>query len=543
MMISNLIDPESDDETEEVSTEKKLMDSGIVRDAEDGGVVVELPEPPKCWTEVPRRGAVVEGFLPFKVPLAKEHQMDEEFVFTPEMFVGTQKKNGVCDLQMIINLGPESESQRYNPSVWEKHQITYLSFPCSDPYMPPAEKDIKLFVRTCDMVFRKNPDKIIGVHDVLSYNVTGYMIVCYLVESLGWSAHRAVEAFRNARSPGIYSSFMLDSLYSRYSESMPLNSRYPDPPAWDKEYAALRTQKKRESSAAFKIPSLPLPRKRSADAETNQNHTNKYIRTSPDPNKSPTSPRVGVHVRTPHLERLIERLCKLLEKPNDMNIQLDPFLRPSGTLPADMGALREGNYWATWKTQGTHYTMMIISEGVFLYSGHGELSHVKITFPSSSGPLNVQPQTLNNTVIQGEMVVDVDHETKTQRFLITDILVLEGQPLYYQMPLRKRLELAQSKLIQPRNVHQAMTRNDHFRVRLKSYVPVLSDPVTDKECLKTGRLASLVRELVPNLPHISDGLVFVPDSAGGEECVFTWTLMEHGWKTAEELVVALNGLL
>ncbi|KAI8850409.1 protein-tyrosine phosphatase-like protein [Chytridium lagenaria] len=577
MMISALVDSDSDEESEDLKksiptpppatskpaprehgqggdgrisnvTDKNgvetRMEVNVADTREDGDTGVEnvvVPEPPKYWTEVSRKGVVVEGFLPFKIPIEKEHQMDEEYVFTPEMFVATQMKNGECELQMVISLVPEEEEKiRYDSSVWDKHQIRYVNIGCTDPYMPPTEKEIKVFVKTCAMVFRRNPNKNIGVHDILSHNVAGYLIVCYLVEEVGWSVHRSVEAFHNARPPGIYSCFMLDSLYSRYSETMPLNSRYPDPPSWDTDYIALKNLKKAESASVFKVPSLPAIKKRSITPENES--PSKHPRTSPDPAKSPSSPRIGVHVKTPHLERLVDKLCKLLEKPYETDVRFPPFLRSASPLPENLSTLKEGNYWATWKTQGTHYTMMIISEGVFLYSADGELSHVKITFPSASGPAGGQPPTLNNTVIQGEMVVDVDNNTSTQRFLITDILVLEGQPLYSQVPLRKRLDIAQAKLIQPRNMQPAMTRTDYFRVRLKSYVPVFCDPATDKEHSKTGRLAALVRELTPTLPHAWDGVVFVPEGVQLEENVHVWTLQDQVWKTFDDLLSALNSV-
>ncbi|KAJ3192639.1 hypothetical protein HK101_006191 [Irineochytrium annulatum] len=73
---------------------------------------------PALWTDAARKGKVVEGFLPFKTPIGDGYGMDEEHTFTPEM-------------------------------------ITYVNFACDDDYNPPSEKLVTLFVKTCQVLFRK----------------------------------------------------------------------------------------------------------------------------------------------------------------------------------------------------------------------------------------------------------------------------------------------------------------------------------------------------------------------------------------------------
>ncbi|KAJ3106881.1 hypothetical protein HDU97_005368 [Phlyctochytrium planicorne] len=501
-------------------------------------------EPPSHWTEVSRRGQPVNGLNVSKVC------WDADKEWHLRVANGNKPRTGerVMEVRNFSTVIYGSDLYtRYDHEVWTKKDITYLNYPCPDPYMPPPEKYVNLFIRICDMVFGKRTGKLIGVHDILSYNVTGFFVVCYLVESLGWSVHRAIDAFSVSRPPGIYSCFMLDSLFSRFNETMPLNYKYPEPPAWDFEYAEIRKQKRAETSSAFKVPSLPVSKKR-LQVDSESLTASKHAKTSLDspqtsPVSSPQSPnnnRVGLPVKSPHLERLLERLCSLLEKDYESTVMLPLYLKEWVGLTGQLSLLKEMNYFATWKTQGNPYTMMIINEGVFLFSQTGDLTNVKVTFPAPGG--GQPPQNLNNTVIQGELVIDIDHGNKTQRFLITDILVLEGKVLYKQVPFLRRHEMGNATLIQPRNVHQALTRNDMFRVRLKSYVPVFSDPPKDKEGQRTAKFASMVRELMPSLPHSWDGIVFVPDLAGTDNPVLSWTIGDQEWKTAEELITALSAL-
>ncbi|KAJ3316413.1 hypothetical protein HDU76_001830 [Blyttiomyces sp. JEL0837] len=102
--------------------------------------------------------------------------------------------------------------------------------------------------------------KLIGIHDTFSYNISGFMVVSYLVSELGWNVHAAMEAFKKARNPGIYERKYIDDLYSRFNDTMPLFATYPLPPEWDTK-ARDRRVKSQEQSSGFAIPSLPTTKK------------------------------------------------------------------------------------------------------------------------------------------------------------------------------------------------------------------------------------------------------------------------------------------
>lgn len=54
-----------------------------------------------------------------------------------------------------------------------------------------------------------------------------------------------------------------------------------------------------------------------------------------------------------------------------------------------------------------------------------------------------------NTLIDGLIVEDQDHDTKVARYLTFDILFLEGTPIW-QKKLEKRLQCLQNEIIVPR---------------------------------------------------------------------------------------------
>ncbi|KAJ3192638.1 hypothetical protein HK101_006190 [Irineochytrium annulatum] len=110
-------------------------------------------------------------------------------------------------------------------------------------------------------------------------------------------------------------------------------------------------------------------------------------------------------------------------------------------------------------------------EGVFILNADGELFNVKVTFPRKApNPATPHSNTVTNTVIQGELVTDVDHGNPIPRFLIIDCLVFDGHVIHQTLPLSKRLLTVQTELINPRNANPQVTTADTFRVRLKTFV-------------------------------------------------------------------------
>ncbi|KAF2816698.1 alpha/beta-hydrolase [Mytilinidion resinicola] len=67
-----------------------------------------------------------------------------------------------------------------------------------------------------DSVFASGKQGLIGVHCHYGFNRTGFFLVCYLVERLGYSLPAALREFETARPPGIRHEHFKDALYVRY---------------------------------------------------------------------------------------------------------------------------------------------------------------------------------------------------------------------------------------------------------------------------------------------------------------------------------------
>ncbi|KAF2496835.1 alpha/beta-hydrolase [Lophium mytilinum] len=67
-----------------------------------------------------------------------------------------------------------------------------------------------------DSVFASGRQGLIGVHCHYGFNRTGFFLVCYLVERLGYSLPAAIQEFETARPPGIRHEHFKDALYVRY---------------------------------------------------------------------------------------------------------------------------------------------------------------------------------------------------------------------------------------------------------------------------------------------------------------------------------------
>jgi pimeloyl-ACP methyl ester carboxylesterase len=117
----------------------------------------------------------------------------------------------------------------YDPQGLESRGVKYVKFPTVSK-LPPSADDVEGFIGTIDRLreewVKEREDgtegqeektrATIGVHCHYGYNRTGYLLVCYLVEKLGWTVADAVEAFAKAKPPGIKHDFFVDELYVRY---------------------------------------------------------------------------------------------------------------------------------------------------------------------------------------------------------------------------------------------------------------------------------------------------------------------------------------
>lgn len=119
------------------------------------------------------------------------------------------------------------ESPVYSPAQMEKGGIHYCKHPTVSK-LPPTPDEARDFIALVDRLQSEIDDKmekqedsslprpLIGVHCHYGYNRTGFLIVCYLIEKLGYSVQDAVDEFNTCRAPGIRHEHFIDELHVRY---------------------------------------------------------------------------------------------------------------------------------------------------------------------------------------------------------------------------------------------------------------------------------------------------------------------------------------
>ncbi|KAJ5586952.1 uncharacterized protein N7459_002717 [Penicillium hispanicum] len=119
------------------------------------------------------------------------------------------------------------ESPVYNPGTMEKGGIHYCKHPTVSK-IPPTPDETRDFIALVDRLQKEIDDKmekreeqslprpLVGVHCHYGYNRTGFLIVCYLIERLGFGVQDAIDEFNQCRPPGIRHGHFIDTLFVRY---------------------------------------------------------------------------------------------------------------------------------------------------------------------------------------------------------------------------------------------------------------------------------------------------------------------------------------
>lgn len=138
----------------------------------------------------------------------------------PKVFVAEWKGK----IRAIVDISHESPV--YDPQGLEAGGITYHKFPTVSK-LPPSTDEVKNFIDLIDglraadeqhsaVQSNGNRKPLIGVHCHYGFNRTGFFIVCYLVERLGYKLQDAIDEFGRQRPPGIRHEHFIDTLYVRY---------------------------------------------------------------------------------------------------------------------------------------------------------------------------------------------------------------------------------------------------------------------------------------------------------------------------------------
>lgn len=120
------------------------------------------------------------------------------------------------------------ESPVYNPATLEAGGIRYCKQPTVSK-IPPTPDETRDFIALVDRlqgdIDEQTPEDekkehsvrpLVGVHCHYGYNRTGFLIVCYLIERLGYGVQDAIDEFNRCRPPGIRHGHFIDTLFVRY---------------------------------------------------------------------------------------------------------------------------------------------------------------------------------------------------------------------------------------------------------------------------------------------------------------------------------------
>jgi pimeloyl-ACP methyl ester carboxylesterase/protein-tyrosine phosphatase len=137
-------------------------------------------------------------------------EVDEEH--SPKIFV----RQWAGKLRAVVDISHDSPV--YDPKGLEAGGITYYKFPTVSK-QPPTTDEVGTFIELIDKIRSEKKDgdqALIGVHCHYGFNRTGFFLVSYLIERLGYRVQDALDTFQEARPPGIRHNHFIDELHVRY---------------------------------------------------------------------------------------------------------------------------------------------------------------------------------------------------------------------------------------------------------------------------------------------------------------------------------------
>jgi pimeloyl-ACP methyl ester carboxylesterase/protein-tyrosine phosphatase len=160
---------------------------------------------------------------------------------TPKSFVkrwspggefGRMGFDGLGSVAAVVDISHDSPV--YDPIGLEDGGVIYRKFPTVSK-LPPTMDEVRQFVELIDSLreelkemeekdgsapaggSNKSPPLLIAVHCHYGYNRTGFFVVTYMVERLGWPLKEAIANYQEIRgSGGIRHEHFIDELYGRY---------------------------------------------------------------------------------------------------------------------------------------------------------------------------------------------------------------------------------------------------------------------------------------------------------------------------------------
>ncbi|BES88741.1 mRNA capping enzyme [Nesidiocoris tenuis] len=453
---------------------------------------------PERWLPCPRKAVnLVEGkFLAFKTPLSSlfDSQVPASARFTPAMLIASTKTYK-WRIGLWIDL---TNTTRFYDPVEVKHgygtekEVAYVKIQCKGRGETPSEEQTNVFISLCKRFISQHPLEIIGVHCTHGFNRTGFLIVSYLVKELDYSIDAALREFARCRPPGIYKGDYIKELYRRYDD---INDAPEAPlrPNWCFENVDTSSSVAGEEDDDDDDDTPTGSGKRRPNNSKNSKKKMRYNKNPVFMEGVPGVTPITDEKRLKFLRDTARRFCKFESEgfPGSQPVSMDR---------TNILLLEKKPYRVSWKADGTRYMLMILGENQVYFLDRDfsvfEVTGMKFVHRKDHST------HLYDTLVDGEMVIDKHNGQCTPRYLVYDIICVNGFDLSNHKFYRERLLAIEKDIVEPRNLAIGNGRidklNEPFSVRAKPFMPV--------EFAKSYLSEKFARQLT----HEPDGLIFQP---------------------------------
>ncbi|XP_044283809.1 mRNA-capping enzyme isoform X2 [Varanus komodoensis] len=443
---------------------------------------MSLNKIPPRWLNCPRRGQPVAAkFLPLKTMLGPKYddQVAEENRFHPSMLFNYLKSLKV-KMGLLIDL--TNTTRFYDKNDIENESIMYIKLACKGHGECPSAENTETFIRVCEHFSNKNPTELIGVHCTHGFNRTGFLICAFLVEKLDWSIEAAVATFAQARPPGIYKGDYLKELFRRYGDA----EDAPVPP--------------------------PLPEWCFDEEEDNCSPGTLELKAGSSTSFSGKRRKEHLKLGAVFLEGIsVKNVTQVTTQPKLGEVQQKcqqfcgwkgsgfPGAQPVSMDEQNIKLLEQKPYKVSWKADGTRYMMLIDGKNeVYMIDRDNSVFHVSaLEFPFRKD-LRAH---LDNTLLDGEMIIDKVNGQVVPRYLIYDIIKFNGQPVG-DCDFNIRLSCIEKEIVCPRHdkmkTGQIDKAQEPFSVRNKPFFDIHAA----KKKYKPGRCDDILKWKPPSLNSV-----------------------------------------
>ncbi|CAG8540998.1 8940_t:CDS:10 [Dentiscutata erythropus] len=234
--------------------------------------------------------------------------------------------------------------------------------------------------------------------------------------------------------------------------------------------------------------------------------------------------KVGFRLNDEYADTLLPRIRNLLR--SNSNTKRFPGTQPVDFELCHFDLLESEEYFVRDKTDGKRYIMFFTAKDggtVFMLDESNKfrfLTNFKL-------PLRHNPNAIHDeTMMDGEIVMEIDDNKKCLRYLIFDLMVLNGSILI-ERPYNKRMGMLKQDVIEPLNA--ALKRNPELEKRMPFTMEIKSME------LSYGLINTLQK--IPSLKYGNDGLIFVPVNHPYEPDICHKLLL---WKPINQMFVSFK---